>query len=90
VLDYVPREWVRDSHIVHDAHLFVLQIHNVIFNFVKETTQITFSFESLIIIALLRLCLFGDVCLSYFWMFTTFSRLRKLFDIISLVFFNEA
>jgi hypothetical protein len=26
-LDYVPRGWVRESWVVHDAHLFVLQIH---------------------------------------------------------------
>jgi hypothetical protein len=26
-LDYVPREWVEELHIVHDAHLFFLLIH---------------------------------------------------------------
>jgi hypothetical protein len=26
-LDYVPGRWVGELHVVHDAHLFVLQIH---------------------------------------------------------------
>jgi hypothetical protein len=26
-LDYVPRGWVRELHLVSDAHLFILQIH---------------------------------------------------------------
>jgi hypothetical protein len=27
VLDYIPGDWVGESHVVHDASLFVLQIH---------------------------------------------------------------
>jgi hypothetical protein len=27
VLDYVPGRWIRESQVVHDAQLFVLQIH---------------------------------------------------------------
>jgi hypothetical protein len=26
-MDYVPREWVGELNMIHDAHLFVLQIH---------------------------------------------------------------
>jgi hypothetical protein len=27
VLDYFPKQWVGDSHVVHDSHLLILQFH---------------------------------------------------------------
>jgi hypothetical protein len=27
VLDYVPGGWAGESHVVHDVHLFILQVH---------------------------------------------------------------
>jgi hypothetical protein len=35
-LDYVPKWWVGELHVVHDAHLFILQIHACSFGTIEE------------------------------------------------------
>jgi hypothetical protein len=30
VLDYFPGVWIKELHMVHDAHLFILQFHTTL------------------------------------------------------------